>query len=195
MLRRLREGDEGAFETLIERHDGSLRRVARTFVRTVSAAEEVVQETWLAVINGLDRFEGRSSLRSWIFGILVNKAKTRAVRDARNVPFSALEDDDRAAVDPEAFGDDGRWRSAPPRLDYDPQSRLLNTELREHLVRVIDELPPQQRIVLTLRDLVGLSGQEVSELLEISEVNQRVLLHRGRSRVRAALTRLLERSS
>ena len=192
LLERLRGGDEAAFAALVRQHAGALRRVARTFVRTSSAADEVVQETWLGVIRGLETFEGRSSLRTWIFTLLVNRARTRAVRDARNVPFSSVEDDDGPTVDPAAFGDDGRWRSAPPWLDGDPDSSLLSRELRAHLLQAIDDLPPAQRAVITLRDLAGVPADEACELLELSEGNQRVLLHRARSRVRAALVPLTE---
>ncbi len=192
LLERLRAGDEAAFRTLVDRHDRALRRLARTFVRTSSAADEVVQETWLAVVRGLDDFEGRSSLRTWIFRILVNRARTYAVRDARNVPFSALESDDGPTVEPAAFGADGRWSSAPPRLDGDPETGLLAAELREHLLQAVDTLPPAQRAVITLRDLVGVSPEEVCELLELTDGNQRVLLHRARARVRTALTPLVE---
>jgi RNA polymerase sigma-70 factor (ECF subfamily) len=192
LLERLRAGDESAFEALVARHDAALRRVARTFVRTDSAADDVVQETWLGVINGLTTFEGRSSLRTWIFRILVNQARTRAVRDARSLPFSALEDDDGRAVEPTAFAADGRWTSAPPRLDSEPETNLLSAELREHLIDAVDALSRDQRAVITLRDLVGLRADEVCELLEISEVNQRVLLHRARARVRTALVPLVE---
>jgi RNA polymerase sigma-70 factor (ECF subfamily) len=192
LLKRLRAGDESAFEALLARHDGALRRVARTYVRTDSAADEVVQETWLGVLRGLNAFEGRSSLRTWIFRILVNQARTCAVRDARSLPFSALEDDDRPTVDPAAFSADGRWTSAPPRLDYEPESGLLSAELREHLLEAVDGLSREQRAVITLRDLVGLRADEVCELLDISDVNQRVLLHRARARVRAALLPLVE---
>jgi RNA polymerase sigma-70 factor (ECF subfamily) len=192
LLERLRAGDEDAFRELVARHDGALRRFARTFVRTPSAADEVVQETWLGVIRGLDDFEGRSSLRTWIFRILINRARTRGARDARSVPFSALETDDAPAVEPAAFGHDGHWRSAPPRLETDPETSLLSAELREHLLRAIDGLVPAQRAVITLRDLVGVSSEEVCELLELSEGNQRVLLHRARSRVRSALVPLVE---
>ena len=191
-LERLRAGDESAFRTLVERHDGALRRVARTFVQTPSAADDVVQETWLGVIHGLGAFEGRSSLRTWIFRILVNRARTRGARDARSLPFSALGQEDAPAVEPAAFGADGRWASAPARLEVDPETSLLSAELREHLLRAVDELSPAQRAVITLRDLVGVSSEEVCELLELSEVNQRVLLHRARSRVRAALVPLVE---
>lgn len=173
------------------RHDGALRRVARSYVRTDSAVDDVVQETWLGVVRGLDAFEGRSSLRTWIFRILVNRARTRAVRDARSVPFSALEADDAPAVEPAAFAADGRWTSAPPRLDGDPETGLLSAELRARLLEAVDALSHDQRAVITLRDLVGLPAMDVCDLLEITEVNQRVLLHRARARVRAALTPLV----
>jgi RNA polymerase sigma-70 factor (ECF subfamily) len=192
LLARLRAGDERAFEALVAEHDGALRRVARTFVRTDSAADDVVQETWLGVVRGLDGFEGRSSLRTWIFRILVNRARTRAVRDARSLPFSALDGDDEPAVDPSAFAADGRWTSAPPRLDADPETGLLSAELRAHLLAAVDALSRDQQAVITLRDLLGLPAAEVCELLEISDANQRVLLHRARARVRAALVPLVE---
>jgi RNA polymerase sigma-70 factor (ECF subfamily) len=192
LLERLRAGDEHAFEALVARHDGALRRVARTFVRTDSAADDVVQETWLGVLRGLSAFEGRSTLRTWIFRILVNTARTRATRDARSVPFSAIESDEGPAVDPAAFGADGRWSSAPPRLDAEPETGLLSAELRQHLLRAVDGLSPDQRAVITLRDLVGLSAREVCDLLELTDANQRVLLHRARARVRTALLPLVE---
>ena len=192
LLERLRAGDEDAFATLVARHDGALRRVARGFVRTPSAAEDVVQETWLGVLRGLDGFEGRSSLRTWIFRILINRARTRAVGDARSVPFSALEDDDRPTVEPAAFRADGRWTSAPPRLETDPESSLLRRELREQLLDAVELLAPAQRVVITLRDLVGLPADEVCRMLDITDGNQRVLLHRARARVHAALSGLVE---
>jgi RNA polymerase sigma-70 factor (ECF subfamily) len=192
LLARLRAGDEEAFAALVARHDAALRRVARTYVRTDSAVDDVVQETWLGVIRGLDAFEGRSSLRTWIFRILVNQARTRAVRDARSLPFSALEDESGPTVEPAAFDAGGRWTSAPPRLDADPESGLLSAELREHVLQAVDSLSRDQRAVITLRDLVGMSAAEVSDLLDITDVNQRVLLHRARARVRAALVPLME---
>lgn len=191
LLERLRAGDEAAFEALVERHDRALRRVARTFVRTDAAADDVVQETWLAVVRGLSGFEGRSSLRTWIFRILTNLARTRAVRDARSVPFSTLEAEEHA-VDPTAFGPDGRWSSSPPRLDADPETGLLSGELRQHLLSGVDALSPDQRAVITLRDLVGLSAKEVCELLDLTDGNQRVLLHRARARLRTALLPLVK---
>ena len=192
LLERLRSGDESAFEALVALHDGALHRVARTFVRTDAAADDVVQETWLGVVRGLQAFEGRSSLRTWIFKILVNTARTRATRDARSLPFSALESDTRPAVEPAAFGVDGRWSSAPARLDADPESGLLSRELREHLLDAVERLSPDQQAVITLRDLVGLPAPEVCELLDVSDANQRVLLHRARARVRIALLPLVE---
>ena len=195
LLKRLRAGDEQAFDALVARHDGAMRRVARTLVRTSSAADDVVQETWLGVIRGLDAFEGRSSLRTWIFSILVNRARTRAAHDARSVPFSAIEDEARPAVEPAAFSADGRWTSAPPRLDYDPETQLLSAELRKRLLDVVEELPPAQRAVITMRDLLGMPAEDVCALLDVSDGNQRVLLHRARSRVRRALRPITEASA
>jgi RNA polymerase sigma-70 factor, ECF subfamily len=192
LLERIRAGDERAFETLVARYDGGLRRVARTFVRTGSAVDDVVQETWLGVLRGLHAFAGRSSLRTWIFSILVNQTRSRAKRDARSLPFSALETDDGPTVDPAAFGGDGRWTSAPARLDGDPETGLLSGELREQLLHAVEALSDEQRAVITLRDLVGCSAMEVCELLDISDGNQRVLLHRARTRVRQALAPLME---
>lgn len=192
LLERLRAGDEQAFEALVTEHDGSLRRVARTLVRTPSVADEVVQETWLSVLRGLDAFEGRSSLRTWIFRILVNTARTRGSREARSLPFSALESDDQPTVDPSAFGASGHWSSAPRRLEADPETGLLSAELRAHLLKAVDALSADQRAVITLRDLVGMPADEVCDLLDLSDGNQRVLLHRARARVRAALTPLVE---
>jgi RNA polymerase sigma-70 factor (ECF subfamily) len=192
LLERLRSGDESAFEALVAVHDGALRRVARSFVRTDAAADDVVQETWLGVLRGLQAFEGRSSLRTWIFKILVNTARTRASRDARSLPFSALGSDSQPAVEPTAFGADGRWSSAPARLEGDPETGLLSRELREHLLEAVERLSPDQRAVITLRDLVGLPAGEVCDLLDVSDGNQRVLLHRARARVRTALLPFME---
>ncbi len=192
LLARLRTGEESAFETLVNRYDASMRRVAGNFVRTPAAADDVVQETWLAVVRGLNGFEQRSSLSTWIFRILINRARTRAAREARSVPFSALESDEGPAVDPDAFGADGRWRSAPARLETDPEASLLSDELRTHLLEAVERLAPAQRVVITLRDLVGLDADDVCSLLEISDGNQRVLLHRARARIRTALAPLVE---
>ena len=195
LLARLRTGEESAFETLVNHYDASMRRIAGNFVRTPAAADDVVQETWLAVIRGLHGFEGRSSLSTWIFRILVNRARTRAAREARNIPFSSLGSDQGPTVDPEAFGTDGRWRSAPARLDADPEASLLSEELRSHLLEAVQRLAPAQRVVITLRDLVGLDADDVCSLLEISDGNQRVLLHRARARIRTELAPLVEAES
>jgi RNA polymerase sigma-70 factor, ECF subfamily len=192
VLERLRAGDERAFEALVAQNDRALRRVARSLVRTDAAADDVVQETWLAVVKGLEGFEGRSSLRTWIFRILVNRARSRGSADARSLPFSALETGDEATVDPTCFAADGAWTTAPARLEADPERGLLSAELRAELLRAVDELSPDQRAVITLRDLVGMPAEEVCELLELTDGNQRVLLHRARARVRVALTPLVE---
>ena len=185
LVRRLRAGDEAAFMELVNAYDAQLRRLARTFVRTDALADDVVQETWLGVLRGLDRFEERSSLKTWIFRILANRARTRAVREARQVPFSSLggDDPDGPAVEPGAFGPEGGW-AQPPAL---PDENLLTRELRARIAAAIAELPEQQRTVITLRDVAGLDGPEVADLLGISEGNQRVILHRARSRVRTEL--------
>jgi RNA polymerase sigma-70 factor (ECF subfamily) len=190
LVERLRAGDEPAFASLVDRYDRQLRGLARTFVRTDALADDVVQETWLAVLRGIDRFEERSSLKTWIFRILVNRARTRAVREARQVPFSSLataEDSEGPAVDPSAFTADGTWASPPPRLDVEPETQLLAGELRGRLADAVDTLPEQQRTVILLRDIAGLDGPEVADALGISEGNQRVILHRARTRVRDSL--------
>ncbi|HET8593174.1 MAG TPA: sigma-70 family RNA polymerase sigma factor, partial [Solirubrobacterales bacterium] len=190
---RLRDGDETAFVELIDRYGAMMLRVAQMYVRDRASAEEVVQETWLAVLNGIDRFEGRSSLKTWLFRILTNRAKTRGERDARSLPFSALAsaeaERDEPAVDPDRFlGPDstnpGAW-AAPPRAW--PEDRVLAGETLRVIESAIDMLPEAQRTVIRLRDVEGWSPMEVAEALEITGGNQRVLLHRARSRVRAAL--------
>jgi RNA polymerase sigma-70 factor (ECF subfamily) len=193
LLAALRAGDEVAFRTIVREWHSSLLRVAQIFVPTRSVAEEVVQETWLRVLGALDRFEGRSSLKTWVFRILVNTAKTRAQREGRTIPFSALQDASRvpeAAVEPERFLPDddlrhpGGWASPPREL---PEERLLAAETREVIAQAIETLPANQRAVISLRDVEGWSSDEVRNALDLSEVNQRVLLHRARARVRRAL--------
>ncbi len=184
----LRAGDEQAFEALVARHYATMMAVARTYVKSRSVAEEVVQEAWLGVLQSLDRFEGRSSLKTWIIAIVINKAKTRAVREGRSVPFTALGPDE-PAVDPSRFrrrGEiyAGHWRESPsPAPDVVTQDR----ETLRVAMRAIADLPPAQQTVIRMRDLEGSSADEVCTTLEISAANQRVLLHRARSRVRAAL--------
>ena len=167
---------------LVELHTPGMRRFALTFVHSPSVADEVVQEAWLGVLRGLDRFEGRSSLKTWIYRIVANVARTRAVREARSVPFSAFATDDEPSVDPERFLADGHWQSPP-----EPWRAVLDGEARAVIDAAIAGLPDQQRQVIELRDIEGWGSDEVRNVLELSETNQRVLLHRARSRVRAAL--------
>ena len=191
----LRRGDEPVFRDLVERHHASMIRVALMYVRTRAVAEEVVQDTWIGVLRSLPRFEGRSSLRTWIFRILANQARTRARREARSVPFSSLAgaDDDGPAVDPDRFlapdhpAFAGHWSSPPRSWEGVPEDALLARETRDLVQAAIDSLPASQRAVISLRDVEGWSSEEVRDLLELSEGNERVLLHRARSKVRRAL--------
>jgi RNA polymerase sigma-70 factor, ECF subfamily len=195
----LRAGDEEAFTMLVTRWHASLKRVARAYVRTDAVAEEVVQETWLAAIAGLERFEQRASLRTWLFQILANRARTRAVREHRSVPFTALAGADEPAVAADRFqGEDATWPghwAAPPRPWDDPERRLQSLEAREVLRAAIGALPEMQQAVLTLRDVEGLEAQEVCELLDLSDANQRVILHRARARVRTRLEQWFEEAA
>jgi RNA polymerase sigma-70 factor (ECF subfamily) len=195
LLARLRAGDERAFESLVESYHATMMSVARTYVKTREVAEEVVQEAWLGVLKGLDRFEGRSSLRTWVLTIVANIARTRAVREARSVPFSSFEvEADDPAVEAERFrgADDpfpGHWWTYPS--DW-PQERLLARETLELVREAIEALPEAQRLVITLRDVAGCTPEEVCEALGVSDGNQRVLLHRARARVRAKLERYVD---
>jgi RNA polymerase sigma-70 factor (ECF subfamily) len=191
LLERLRAGDDAAFMELVERHHGALVRLAQSFVSSRAVAEEVAQETWLGVLRGIDRFEGRSSLKTWIFRILVNRAKTRGEREARSVPFSSLERPGEPSVDPDRFVEAGAWASPPRRWDGEPEERLLAGEARAAIDAAIASLPPAQRQVITLRDVEGLDADEVAELLDLTAGNQRVLLHRARAKVRQALEEYL----
>jgi RNA polymerase sigma-70 factor, ECF subfamily len=195
LLACLRAGDELAFRDLVKRHDRAMRRLALTFVQTPSVADEVVQETWLAVIRGLADFEGRSSLKTWIFRILVNRAQTRGARERRITPFSSLVDsgdDHGGTVDPDRFLPpdstfDGYWAVSPSRFFQLPEERLLAEETKELVAQAIDTLPTRQQQVIRLRDIDGFTAEEVCESLGVSRANQRVLLHRARAAVRAAL--------
>jgi RNA polymerase sigma-70 factor, ECF subfamily len=195
LLERLRAGDEPAFRELVRRHDRTMRRLALTFVRTPSIADEVVQETWLAVIRGLDSFEGRASLKTWILRILINRAQSRGVRESRTTPFSSLAGDDEgpeSTVDPDRFlGPEntfaGYWSVPPSRFFELPEERLLAKETLELLQTAISKLPDRHQRVIRLRDVEGWDAAEVCESLGISAANQRVLLHRARAAVRAAL--------
>lgn len=204
LVEALRNGDEAAFAALVERYHGSLLRLALAFVPGHAVAEEVVQETWVGVLEGLARFEERSSLKTWIFRILINRAKTRGERERRYVPFTSSEDPDadaeEAAVEAARFRQEGfmsgHWALPPDRWDdKTPERLLLNSEARKYLEQAIEALPQQQRQVITLRDVEGLTAEEACNILALSETNQRVLLHRARSKVRRALERYLNRES
>jgi len=189
LLDRLLIGDEAAFVQLVGRFHAHLIRVALMFVRDRSVAEEVVQDTWVAVVQGLPSFERRSSLETWMFRILANRARTRGVREARSTPLSAFEsDDDEAAVDPARFNERGGW-AAPPRRweDQDPERLLMRGETMAVLQTALDALPPNQRAVVVLRDVEGVEAADACNILEVSETNMRVLLHRARAKLRAAL--------
>jgi RNA polymerase sigma-70 factor (ECF subfamily) len=200
LLERLRAGDQTSFAELVDTWSPMLLRVALLFVSTRASAEEVVQETWLAVIQQLDRFEGRSSLRTWVFRILENQARTRGVRDARAVPWSSAfgavagDDDAGPTVDPARFrgpSDEwpGHWTSAgqPSTWTTPPEDATVAAEVRAELRAALDELPERQRTVVELRDVHGLTSEEVCERLGVSPGNQRILLHRGRARLRNRL--------
>ncbi|MGH8982396.1 MAG: RNA polymerase sigma factor [Acidimicrobiia bacterium] len=198
----LLQGDDDAFAWLLDTYDAPLRRLARMYVATDAVAEDVVGDTWVAVIRGLERFERRSSLKTWLFRILMNVARTRGVREHRSVPFSsaanALEEGAGPAVDPSRFLplDDpqhpGAWAAPPVPWDEKPETTLLAKETLAGIGAAIAALPPAQREVITLRDVEGWSAPEVCNALEISETNQRVLLHRARAKVRQACENLLE---
>ena len=198
----LRNGDEAAFNRLIDMYHASLVRLARSYVSDRAVAEEVVQETWLGVIRGIDRFEGRSSLKTWIYRILTNTAQKRGARERRTVPFSALlsaDDGDDGVVDSDRFQAEGalwagHWASPPSSWGSAPEERLLAGEARALIEGTIATLPDSQRQVITLRDVDGWSSQEVCNVLDITEVNQRVLLHRARSKVRQTLEEYFDQS-
>lgn len=199
LIARLRARDEAAFMGLVERLQPALIRVARMYVQSQAVAEEVAQETWLGVLQGIDGFEGRSSLRTWIFRICANIAKTRGQREGRSVPFAALAGDDLDAPSlPESFfqGPDGphpnAWSSLPADWTGFPQARMESAELRRVIGRAIDALPPMQAEVIRLRDVLGWTSEEVRNALELSETNQRVLLHRARAKVRRAVEAYME---
>jgi RNA polymerase sigma-70 factor (ECF subfamily) len=189
LVERLRAGDEDAFAALVSRHHGAMVRLAATYVPNRAVAEEVVQDTWLGVVRGVERFEGRSSLRTWLLRILVNRARTAGARERRLVPVGTGE----PAVDPSRFDEGGVWSEPPAPWADAVDDRLAAADLAGELRAAFDDLPALQRQVVALRDVDGLTSREVCEVLEISEGNQRVLLHRGRSRLRRALETAQER--
>src|SRR5262245_30301697 len=192
---RLKHGDEGAFDELVNQHHSTLIRMAMSYVADREVAEEVVQDTWMAVIESLDRFEGRSSLRTWVCGILIHKAKDRGVREKRHTTFSAFEsydDDNDEAVDPSRFQQSGElaghWALPPqPWDDQTPEKLLANQQAVNAMQRAIETLPPTLKEVLILRDVEGVEAKEVCEMLNITETNLYVRLHRARERVRGAV--------
>ncbi len=199
----LRRRDEAAFAELVGRFAGPMLRLARMYARSAAVAEEVVQEAWLGVLQGIERFEARSSFKTWLFRILVNRARTRAEREGRTSPFSALGMDDRegadeAAVPRERFRPASdpvapfHWGAPPRSWGESPEEALLSKETMGVVARAIAALSPTQRQVVTLRDVEGWTAEEVCNVLEISDTNQRVLLHRGRSSVRMALERHMD---
>jgi RNA polymerase sigma-70 factor, ECF subfamily len=198
LVRRLRDGDERAFEQAVASFYPAMVAVARGYVRSRAVADEVVQDAWVAVLRGLERFEGRSSLKVWVLRIVANIARTRAVREARSVPFSSFErEGDEPVVAPEQFRGPndpypGHWKAHPADWRTLPEEQLLAGETLEVVRRAIEELPETQRVVITLRDVVGCTAEEVCETLDISTGNQRVLLHRARASVRAKLERHID---
>jgi RNA polymerase sigma-70 factor (ECF subfamily) len=189
----LRAGDERTFRDLFQRHSPAMTRIARSYVQSDAVAEEIVQETWFAILTGIDRFEGRCAFGTWMFSILINQAKTHNTRERRALPLSTIWPDsgDERAVDVDRFQTDddawpGHW-ATPPRPWQKPERRALSLEVREQLREALSQLPERQRLIVGLRDVNGLSSAEVCDLLELTRENERVLLHRGRSRLRAAL--------
>ncbi len=196
LIASLRSGDEAAFVSLIDRYANAMMRLAMIYVSTWAVAEEVVQETWMAILEGLHRFEGRSSLKTWMFRILTNRAKTRAQREGHCIPFSSLSDDDSDAAEPAVDADRflpanhqwaDRWISFPSNWKKLPEEILILQEVYQYIKQAIESLPPHQREIIILRDIEGRKSDEVCHTIGISEGNQRVLLHRARSKVRSTL--------
>jgi len=202
LVERLRAGDEVAFMMLVEEHQATMLRIARMYVSSRAVAEEVVQEAWLGVVKGIARFEGRSSLRTWIYRIVTNIAKTKGAAEGRSLPFSSLagEDEPNPGIDPAWFQDaeglaPGGWKTLPANWRGIPEDRLLGNETLQRIGRAIETLPPVQAEVIRLRDVLGWSSDEVCNALDLSETNQRVLLHRARTRVRRELDDYLRTGS
>lgn len=189
LVARLRAGEEAAFVELVERYHSQLIRLAGSFLSRAETAEDVAQETWLALLNGIDRFEGRSSVKTWLFQICVNRARTVGVREHRTVPVAEI----GPAVDAAHFTTAGDWATPPTAWPDRLAEEADDAELVVLIRRAVDALPPLQRAVVTLRDVQGLTGKQACELLSITEANQRVLLHRGREQVRLAMNRAVTR--
>jgi RNA polymerase sigma-70 factor (ECF subfamily) len=200
LIARLRRGDDGAFDDLVNKHHSALIRMAMGHVSNREVAEEVVQDTWMAVIEGLHRFEGRSSLRTWIFGIMIHKAKDRGVREKRHMTFSAFEsfdDESEEPIDPARFHQTGEWAghwAVPPQPwdEQTPERLLASQQAVNAMQRAIEVLPPTLKEVLMLRDVEGVEAKEACEILKITETNLYVRLHRARERVRQAVETYFE---
>jgi RNA polymerase sigma-70 factor (ECF subfamily) len=190
LVHRLQAGDERAFASLVERYHPAMVRLAMNFVPTRAVAEEVAQEAWLGFVRGIHRFEGRSSLKTWLFRILVNRARTEGRRERRVRP----ERDDQPALDPSRFGTDGRWADPPAEWVDDVHERLAADETMGQLQSMLDQLPDTQRQVVVMREVEGLTAGEVCQVLDVTDANQRVLLHRGRTRLRTMLEAELGRA-
>ena len=189
LVTRILAGESEAFLILVRRYQGPLLRLARLFVRDAATAEDVVQDTWIGFIRGMEKFEGRSTFKTWLFRILANRARSRAVHEARYVPLDQGDDANPLA---DQFDKEGRWRTPPQEWRVTPERALLSAEVRACVEEALAALPPGQRAVVDLRDVQGLDSAEVCNILGLSETNQRVLLHRGRTRIRAALAARLE---
>jgi RNA polymerase sigma-70 factor (ECF subfamily) len=191
-LEAIKAGDDVSFEAVITRYHGPLMRLAMAYVRDHGVAEDVVQETWLICLRNLDGFEGRSSLKTWIFGILINVARARRRKESRVLPFASLfrrddSDSRRPTVDADRFGSNGLWSTPPDSWTNLPEARVINREALDRVKVAIEMLPEKQREVVILRDVAGMDSGEVCELLAISAANQRVRLHRGRAAIRRVL--------
>ncbi|MEM6531848.1 MAG: sigma-70 family RNA polymerase sigma factor [Myxococcota bacterium] len=186
MVKRLLDGEAAAFRELVSTHQRLFMHIARGLTGSEALAEEIVQETWLAILESLPRFEGRSSLRTWMTRILVYRGRQRATRERRNIPLSALAgDDEDGEVDPSRFDADGHWTRPPASWRSSPEKVVMDDEVRALVQEAVEKLPENQKLVITMRDIAHLSSEEVVKALDISEANQRVLLHRARTKVRA----------
>jgi RNA polymerase sigma-70 factor (ECF subfamily) len=189
LLSRLRSGDEEAFVMLVDRYQQPMLRLARSMVPSQSVAEEAVQDTWMGVVRGIDRFEGRSSLKTWLFRILINRTRSAGSREPVNASIESLH-----AVDPDRFDAQGQWADPLDRWVEQTDDRLDAAQWLPVIKTALEDLPPRQRQVIILRDVEGLSGDEACDLLGITAGNQRILLHRGRSRLRGILETQMGRS-
>ncbi|MEM6732446.1 MAG: sigma-70 family RNA polymerase sigma factor [Myxococcota bacterium] len=193
LVGRLLAGDEAAFTQLVRGHQRLFMHIARGLTGSDALAEEIVQETWVAVLESLPRFEGRSSLRTWMSRILVYRGRQRATKERRNVPMSSLAgEDEQGEVDPSRFDKDGHWTRPPASWGSSPEKVVMDGEVRALVETAVEKLPENQKMVLTLRDIGHLSSEEVCDALGVSEANQRVLLHRARTRVRAYIAKRFE---